>query len=317
MSERDDNPTAEGSAAVQGAAVPSDGSPAGTHDALADRNAGAPVSIALFAERRAQMGLTHEDVANQLKFAPRFLEALEAGEFDKLPGRTFARGMLRSYAKLLKIDPGPFPAQLGPGPAQGARAEAAVSMREPVPFSEGSRHNLMYTALSAAVLAAAAYFAADWYFDKDSPAQMAFVSPGREAVPVAPATQPGAPVAAVPAPVATETKPTTVASVGPTPVPETTPRPDAASAEPKPPLAPGKGRIVMKFSKDSWVEVKGANGKTLLSQLNPAGSEKTIEGDPPFQLTIGNAPNVNVTYNDQPVDLKPHFKVDVARLTLN
>ena len=64
MSERDDNPTAEGNAAVPAAAVPSDGSPAGTHDALADRNGGAPVSIALFAERRTQMGLTHEDVVS-------------------------------------------------------------------------------------------------------------------------------------------------------------------------------------------------------------------------------------------------------------
>jgi cytoskeleton protein RodZ len=72
---------------------------------------------------------------------------------------------------------------------------------------------------------------------------------------------------------------------------------------------------VLRFEKESWVEIKARNG-TLLSQLNPAGSEKTVEGDPPFQLTIGNAPSVQVTYNDQPVDLKPHFKVDVARFTL-
>ena len=72
----------------------------------------------------------------------------------------------------------------------------------------------------------------------------------------------------------------------------------------------------MRFDKDSWVQIKARNGETLLSQVNPAGTEKVIDGLPPFELTIGNAPNVHVTYNDQPVDLKPHFKVDVARFTL-
>ena len=75
-----------------------------------------------------------EDVANQLKFSPRLIEALEAGEFDKLPGRTFARGMLRSYAKLLKLDPAPILAQLvasGMGAQTGP--EQAVSLRTPDP----------------------------------------------------------------------------------------------------------------------------------------------------------------------------------------
>jgi hypothetical protein len=33
-------------------------------------------------------------------------------------------------------------------------------------------------------------------------------------------------------------------------------------------------------------------------------------------VVIGNAVNVRLKYNDAPVDLRPHFKVDVARLTL-
>lgn len=296
--------------------------PAGSHDALTERGSAEGVSIAIFAQRRAEMGLTHEDVANQLKFAPRFIEALEAGEFDKLPGRTFARGMLRSYSKLLKIDPTPFLAQLGASGTPQAATEEAVSLRAPVPFAEGGRHiNLVYTALSIVVLATAAFFAFEWFLDRDAPSRLGFVSPGQQtpaaqapalaiALPVAPAAPSvAAPGVATPA---AEPKSATFASVGPAPVPETAQR---NSVEPKPPLAPGKGRIVMRFEKDSWVEIKGRNG-TLMSQLNPAGSEKTVDGDPPFQLTIGNAPSVQVTYNDQPVDLKPHFKVDVARLTL-
>ena len=167
--------------------------------------------------------------------------------------------------------------------------------------------------LSVLILAVVAFYAFEWYQEKSGPSKLAFVDAGREAQVAQPATETPEPAAApgelqgVVAP-ARDAKPATFASVGPAPVPET------ASAAP---LVPGKRRIVMRFEKESWVEIKGRNGETLLSQLNPAGSEKVIDGDPPFQLTIGNAPSVQVTYNDQPVDLKPHFKVDVARLTLN
>ena len=310
--------------------LPPDTSAAGSHDVLAQRGAPEEASIAIYAKRRTEMGLTHEDVANQLKFAPRFIHALEAGEFEKLPGRTFARGMLRSYSKLLKIDPTPFLAQLGPGGMPQVATEEAVSLRAPVPFAEGGRHiNLVYTTLSVVVLATAVFFAFEWYQDNDTPSTLAFVAPAGQATPVQPSTQPVVPAATPAAPAfppaapayppgaaqPPDPKATTLASAGPAPVPETTPRTDVATAAASPPLAPGKGRIVLRFQKESWVEIKGRNG-TLLSQLNAAGSEMTVDGDPPFQLTIGNAPSVQVTYNDQPVDLKPHFKVDVARLTL-
>ena len=276
--------------------------------------------MSAFAQRRAELGMTLEDVANQIKFAPRLIATLEAGDFDKLPGRTFARGMLRSYAKLLKIEPAPYLAQIGPSVAQHLVTERAVSLRAPIPFAEGGRHvNLVYTVLSIVLLAVVAFFVFEWFHEKSGPAKLTFVAPGRDA----PATRPSMP--ATPAglsagidPVAVvEEKPATFASAGPVPIPETALRTEAPNFAARTPLAAGRGRIVIRFDRDSWVEIKARNGQTLLSQLNPGGTEKTVEGDPPFELTIGNAPNVHVTYNDQPVDLKPHFKVDVARLTLN
>ncbi len=297
--------------------------PPGTGEGPADvaLSAREPPPTAIFAVRRAELGMSYDDVANQLKFAPRLIEALEAGEFDKLPGRTFARGMLRSYAKLLKIDPAPILAQLGVSEAGRTQAgpEQAVSLRTPIPFSEGGKHgNLIYTVLTVVILAVVAFYAFEWYQEKGASSKLAFVDAGRPA-PQAPAHAPEPAATGPDAFLARDGKPATFASAGPAPVPETAARmeekrPDDAKSAP---LAPGKRRIVMRFEKDSWVQIKGGNGATLLSQLNPAGSEKIIDGDPPFQLTIGNAPSVHVTYNDQPVDLKPHFKVDVARLTLN
>ncbi len=44
------------------------------------------------------------DVAAQLNLTSQRLGQLEAGQFDQLPGHTFARGYVRAYAKLLGMD---------------------------------------------------------------------------------------------------------------------------------------------------------------------------------------------------------------------
>ncbi|MCY1282598.1 Cytoskeleton protein RodZ [compost metagenome] len=53
---------------------------------------------------RENKGWSVAEVAAQLNLTGQRLIQLEAGEFDKLPGHTFARGYLRTYAKLLDMD---------------------------------------------------------------------------------------------------------------------------------------------------------------------------------------------------------------------
>jgi hypothetical protein len=193
--------------------------------------------------------------------------------------------------------------------------DKAVSLRAPIPFSEGGRHtNLVYAVLSVVILFVVAFYAIDLYQQKTGTGELAFVNPAGTARPadaVKPSAETPSQEPAAERPVASAT----LASAGPTPLPETSQRAEDKTPPNTIPLAAGKSRIVLRFDKESWVEIKGRNG-TLLSQMNAAGTEKVVDGDPPFQLTIGNAPNVHMTYNDQPVDLKPHYKVDVARLTL-
>src|SRR5690606_4630031 len=58
---------------------------------------------ALRAAREARNWLK-SDVAMQLHLSTDALTYLETGQFDKLPGMTFARGYVRAYAKLLGLD---------------------------------------------------------------------------------------------------------------------------------------------------------------------------------------------------------------------
>ena len=72
----------------------------------------------------------------------------------------------------------------------------------------------------------------------------------------------------------------------------------------------------MVFDTQSWVEVRDREDRIVFSQLNPEGAVQIVQGLPPLNVVIGNASGVRVTYNGRQVDLAPHTKIEVARLTL-
>ncbi len=254
------------------------------------------LEFAALARAREAAGMSLEEAARQLKFAPRQLEALESGQLERLPGGTFVRGMLRSYARLLRLDPEPLLAQIGDRMAAPDAERLAQRFRQPVPFSDGSRRsNLAYVALSLALLAVVVAVVLEWRQERAGAPRLAFVSA---------AQQPAQPTRA-PAPL-------TVASSAPAPAVTTGP---AAAAEERA-GATGWRRIALQFDGESWVEIRSGNGKLLVSQLHLPGSERVVTGVPPFAMVIGNAQHVRLSYNDKPVDLMPHVKVEVARFTL-
>jgi len=90
--------------------------------------------------------------------------------------------------------------------------------------------------------------------------------------------------------------------------------PEVVETKKAPPT--GAARLVLSCEQESWIEVKDGAGKLLVSSLNAAGTKRVIEGRPPFEVIIGNAQHVRVSFNDRQVDLQPHIKVEVARLSL-
>jgi len=96
------------------------------------------------------------------------------------------------------------------------------------------------------------------------------------------------------------------------PTPPTPPAVKDAAA----PKSTGPNRLVLRFEEAAWAEVTDSAGRQLISSLNPAGSERVVRGRPPFNIVIGNAQHVKVSFNDREIDLQPHVKVEVARFTL-
>ncbi|HUX24124.1 MAG TPA: helix-turn-helix domain-containing protein [Burkholderiales bacterium] len=292
------------------------------------------------AAARTELKLSVGDVSQQIKYGVKQIAAIESDDYAKLPGTTFVRGMIRSYAKLVQIDPEPLLVDLG---RRDIPAAATVDLRtsRQEPFIEGGgKSNRIYVSLSIAALVAVAVVVYEWQINPLDTGQVVTITPkgASETAPAppaapapAPASAPSTPQAGAPStaqastpsapePASTPSSPAPASatdSAGATAVevaqhPAQTAAPAAAASESVIP----KKRIELTFAQLSWVEVKQADGKILLSQLNQPGTSKVIEGVPPFEIVIGNAANVRLTYNDAPVDLRPYVKVDVARLKL-
>jgi cytoskeleton protein RodZ len=55
-------------------------------------------------ERRLVLGLDEKAIASQLRIRKDQLVAIETGDYERLPGRTYAIGFIRSYARLVGLD---------------------------------------------------------------------------------------------------------------------------------------------------------------------------------------------------------------------
>lgn len=266
------------------------------------------------AAAREARGLALTDVAQSLKFAPRQLEALEQERFEALPGATFAKGMVRSYARLLKLDPEPLLERVSGRFQIPDSNNLAARYHQPVPFSDNARRStFVYLGLSLGVLVIVGAVAYEWHQERTSAAKApksttvakkAPASVPQRSEPVRAAVAPVVP--AVPASVQ-ENKPVVAEEKKQLLVP--------APATATPPAA-GRHRLVVRTEGEAWIEIKDSAERMLVSSLNPPGAERVVRGRPPYTVVIGNPAHVRVTYDDKPIDLAPHSKSGVARLTI-
>lgn len=273
---------------------------------------------------REALGLDIGDVAAKLKLSERQIEAMEAEDFAHLPGEVFSRGFVRNYARLLKLDPDQL---IVPVDIHAAVAETITAPSEGVIFaSPGLRRWVLLPLLALGffvLLVALLYY---WLRQGED------TLVGHTPVPAAAVSQPlpQYPAAVNPPPPATTVAPDAVAPADAAPVSmmPSTPASDAspavapqaavpALATPTPAAAPaGTGRT-LRFapSLDSWIQVVDGEGKRY-SKLVRAGSVERFSGEPPFKLVVGEAAQVQLSYDGHRIDLTPFIGQKVARLTL-
>ena len=110
-------------------------------------------------EAREQNGLSVNDVANRIKFAPRQIESLEDDDFARLPEAAFVRGFVRSYARLLDLDATRLLNGLPTSHVQTSSRHEIKSVEIPMPTSFTARkHNIIWLAAALAIAVSLAIF---------------------------------------------------------------------------------------------------------------------------------------------------------------
>ena len=286
----------------------------------------------ILAEERERQGLARAEVAQSLHMSAHQVEALESGDYARLPKGTFLRGFVRNYGKLLNLDAAALLTHLAEA-APRSPAPGIIVPSQNIRFDPlGERLSNPYVKAAAfAVVALALAFAAIywWLFIRPAPPAGTAKRPAVERVPqqqlaasshpapeaVAPTPAPvmeGAveeprPAESVKSPEAMKTAEPAKAAGPVTPVRSAAAEKAAASAA---------ATLRFRFKGESWVEIRDAQGKILLSRVNARGSEAEVAGQPPLSVIVGNAPAVQVLFNEREFPLEPHTKVAVARFTV-
>lgn len=279
----------------------------------------------LLQEARERQGLSRQDAADGLNLSLGIIEALETDRYDLLPPRTFVKGYLRSYARLVN--------------APEAGVLAAFEKQQPEPAAERVRlattgagtvavgAGLKWVALLI-VVALLAYAGYEMYMTRSSEPAYAGAVDGAAVQ----SSEPAPVLEALPVPSSQEEQrlpPESIDGSGSEAMEELPPG-DAEPAEavvapvaeapaevaPAEPQDTGTSVLAIDVADESWIEITDAHGVSLHAGLVRGPRILRISGTPPFRLVIGNADRVRLQYDGEPVALEPHSRRNVARFTV-
>lgn len=278
-----------------------------------------PISGPGKALRQARLNrrLEIKDVANALNLPSRHLDALENDEYDKLPGPTYVRGYIRSYAHFLESSPEKM-LELYNGLQVAAKHVDVTPRVAAVAKPRDSEQVVRYGgAILIAVVGGLAFL---WWQSQDTipPPSPAVIAPQEEELfpPSMDDTLP--PEMDMPAPSTGRAAPSEEAvhpSVPASPAaiaPDVKPLADPVASDPQIPHA----RLVLYVLNESWADVRDAQNQKLLYATVPAGRVIKLEGVAPFSVFVGNAEGVRVEYNDRDFDFMRYRRGAVARFVV-
>ena len=242
------------------------------------------------------------DVAYTLKVSNKVIEALEASDWQSLPGRTFAVGILRSYGRLLDVSVDALIAEIPGAPPvmkkHLTQTDASARKASPTGRRDGEskrqEKRMLKTGVLMIVLAIILAYAIPSGFLGEAFQSVQSLAERwvRKDVVQSPLAEP---------------------VVAPAPT-ESVPGAPAAEASVQAPTSPGT--LELKFAAPAWVEVRDHTGRIIYSQLNAAGTTQFITGAAPLDILIGNARQVQARWRDEPLKLDKLTGDDVARQVL-
>lgn len=277
---------------------------------------------------REAMGWGLEEVSMRLRLDEDIIAALEAGDDEHLPPKTFVSGYVRNYARLLGLDEN----ELLAGETVEPENIIVSSIREPEKVSSS---RIPYTLVFGIIVIVSIVLMGIWWVSERETAPQATDEAPVEQSPTVDTSQvpvieetpslvvteadTATPVSAE-AELVSETE--TAGEVAEEPVPEPVVEPavlsenetadeEVLSIPPQP-----QARLRLSFYDNCWVEVIDASETQLAYDL--ISEDKTLElvGQAPFRIFLGYSPAVQIYLNDVYFDHSRFQRGDIARFRL-
>jgi cytoskeletal protein RodZ len=270
-------------------------------------------------QHREELDISLEQAEEETRIRARYLEALEAEEFDKLPGPVVGRGFLRNYAVYLELDPQEaadrYSALVAPPEPE------SLSVDEPTPFTTGpfrpvALHEManvqsnrgwlialvaVILVIALAILIWLGYpFLSKWFTGQAAGLSRPTATQSPTKAALATATKTTVPTTTTAPPTATVTEAAAItptlgtATLEPTPTLTLTPSPS-----PSPSAVIYTGIFMELILTDtSWIQVSTDGMRQFQGELE-ADTYRSWYGEKRIALIVGNAGAVIVTVNGQ------------------
>ncbi|MFA7299819.1 MAG: RodZ domain-containing protein [Sideroxydans sp.] len=271
---------------------------------------------------REVLGLSSQEIADRIKFSVRQVDAMERGDIEHLPQGTFLRGFIRSYARVVNIDPAPLLADTEMHSEHHFDVTDVQAGGVLLPVV-GADHKNLYALLGALIIA----IGLAWFLFSPHNDGLRLISDSSNMV------QPELTIETV-SDVATTTTDVEIDKDSPSAATDVKKEPfgsqaaDLPKAEINTETPSAKREIPLEqlmkrpihivYEADAWVEIRDVNDEVLISRVTQAGDEKWIGGArrAPYQVTIGRAGAIRLYYMGHEIDLSGFKPDSVARLVL-
>lgn len=235
-------------------------------------------------DAREKKGWSLQDAEEVTKIRTRYLEALEAEDYSVLPGSTYAKGFLRTYAKNLGLDSNEVLAFY-----KSSMSDSTPNLEPPLTPMRSRPLWLKPAVAALMALAAIGLVIGIAHWSR---------APGNQtAADYSPSPLPSAPKAEAPkdqnsaAPQTNAAQSTASNSAATTPPASTTPNTDVLAA-----TTDGLDAQLV-FTQPCWLVVQ-TDGQTALQGTFAAGTSKELKASTKIELvTVGNAGGVSITLN--------------------
>ena len=235
--------------------------------------------------RRTYYQQTILDVERYVRIRPMFLEALEGGQFHKLPGRVYAIGFVRTYAEYLGLPPDRIVDMFKDQSGGNDRWKKKPELHYPSMASESRTPDRFMLIVAFVGLVATGI---GWsVFGGGARVEPAPIPP----VPAAMKTANVFPSALRP-PVYTPLREALDAGLA------------ARIAEKFAPVAAPPRSVSVVVMERSWLEIKDPQGKAVVSRVLGAGMSYAVpSGERGYTLSTGNAAAITIMIDGKPIPM--------------